>query len=203
VGLLYDSKALDDAEALVSDWTPEEREYLRTAVTKDALQTPFRDGTVQDVAIEMVRIAKEGLTRRGANEENFVDGLMDMATSGVTRADEMLGQVRQQVGDEHRQGVRRLRVLTRSLETLESRTRRGREETKGFFTKRKKRVLDDEIIYFTYRNFLRRVATSSTSSRVVLPLFYCTNGMRVTSSHARQRRLRSRLSDQLGDVAEF
>ena len=90
VGLLYDSKALDDAEALVSDWTPEEREYLRTAVTKDALQTPFRDGTVQDVAIEMVRIAKEGLTRRGANEENFVDGLMDMATSGVTRADEML-----------------------------------------------------------------------------------------------------------------
>ena len=90
VGLLYDSKALDDAEALVSDWTSEEREYLRTAVTKDALQTPFRDGTVQDVAIEMVRIAKEGLTRRGANEENFVDGLMDMATSGVTRADEML-----------------------------------------------------------------------------------------------------------------
>ena len=90
VGLLYDSKALDDAEALVSDWTPEEREYLRTAVTKDALQTPFRDGTVQDVAIEMVRIAKEGLARRGANEENFVDGLMDMATSGVTMADEML-----------------------------------------------------------------------------------------------------------------
>ena len=90
VGLLYDSKALDDAEALVSDWTPEEREYLRTAVTKDALQTPFRDGTVQDDAVEMVRIAKEGLARRGANEENFVDGLMDMATSGVTRADEML-----------------------------------------------------------------------------------------------------------------
>ena len=37
----------DDAEALVSDWTSEEREYLRTAVTKDALQTPFRDGTVR------------------------------------------------------------------------------------------------------------------------------------------------------------
>ena len=35
-----------DAEALVADWTSEEREYLRTAVTKDGLQTPFRDGTV-------------------------------------------------------------------------------------------------------------------------------------------------------------
>ena len=56
-----------DAEKLVADWTPEEKEYLRHAVTKDALQTPFRDGTVQDVAIEMVKIAKEGLRRRGAN----------------------------------------------------------------------------------------------------------------------------------------
>ena len=90
VGLLYDRKALDDAEALVSDWTSEEREYLRTAVTQDALQTPFRDGTVQDVAIEMVRIAKEGLTRRGCNEENFVDGLAEMARTGKTGADIML-----------------------------------------------------------------------------------------------------------------
>ena len=90
VGLLYDEQALADAEALVSDWTSEEREYLRTAVTKDALQTPFRDGTVQDIAIEMVRIAKEGLKRRGANEENFVDGLMEIATSGKTSADRLL-----------------------------------------------------------------------------------------------------------------
>ena len=90
VGLLYDEKALDDAEALVADWTAEEREYLRAAVTKDGLQTKFRDGTVQDIAIEMVRIAKEGLVRRGANEENFVDGLMEMATSGQTQADKLL-----------------------------------------------------------------------------------------------------------------
>ena len=57
---------------------------------KDALQTPFRNGTVQDVAIEMCRIAKEGLTRRGANEENFVDSLIEMANTGVTGSDEML-----------------------------------------------------------------------------------------------------------------
>lgn len=61
---------------VAADWTSEEREYLRTAVTKDGLQTPFRDGTVQDIAKDMVRIAKEGLTRRKCNEENFVDGLM-------------------------------------------------------------------------------------------------------------------------------
>ena len=40
--------------------------------------------------MEMVRISKEGLTRRGCNEENFVDGLMEMATSGQTQADKLL-----------------------------------------------------------------------------------------------------------------
>ena len=90
VGLLYDEQALSDAEALVADWTSEEREYLRVAVTKDGLQTKFRDGTVQDIAIEMVKIAKEGLARRKRNEENFVDGLMEIATSGMTNADRLL-----------------------------------------------------------------------------------------------------------------
>ena len=90
VGLLYDEQALADAAALVADWTSEEREFLRSAVTKEGLQTPFRDGTVQDVAIEMVRISKEGLTRRGANEENFVDELMEMAVSGRSSADALL-----------------------------------------------------------------------------------------------------------------
>ena len=45
---------------------------------------------MQDIAIEMVRISKEGLTRRNCNEENFVDGLMEIATSGKTSADRLL-----------------------------------------------------------------------------------------------------------------
>ena len=39
-----------EALALVSDWTQEEREYLREEVTRGALATPFRGGTVQDLA---------------------------------------------------------------------------------------------------------------------------------------------------------
>ena len=89
-----------DAEKLVADWTPEEKEYLRHAVTKDALQTPFRDGTVQDVAIEMVKIAKEGLRRRGANEENFVDGLMEIATTGKTSSDLLLEAYENEWGED-------------------------------------------------------------------------------------------------------
>ena len=48
---------------------------MRTAVTKNALQTPFRDGTVQDVAIEMVRAFRArglGVDAGRRNEENFV-----------------------------------------------------------------------------------------------------------------------------------
>ena len=61
VGLLYGGPRCR-MRALVATWTP--GWYLRKAVTKDGLQT-VRDGTVQDIAVEMVRIAKEGLTRRG------------------------------------------------------------------------------------------------------------------------------------------
>jgi hypothetical protein len=39
-----------EALALIADWSHEEREYLRDNVPRDALATPFRGGTVQDLA---------------------------------------------------------------------------------------------------------------------------------------------------------
>lgn len=87
VGLLYDEQALSEAEALVADWTQEERDYLRTAVAKDALRAEFRGRTVGELAKEVVLIAKAGLKRRGQNEENFVDGLLEMAETGKSQAD--------------------------------------------------------------------------------------------------------------------
>jgi hypothetical protein len=35
---------------MIADWTQEERDYLRVEVARSALRTPFRDGTVQDLA---------------------------------------------------------------------------------------------------------------------------------------------------------
>ncbi len=40
----------EEAAALIADWTQEERDYLREEVARTALHTPFRDGTVQDLA---------------------------------------------------------------------------------------------------------------------------------------------------------
>jgi len=96
VGLLYDTVALDAAWDLVKDWTAEERAGLRAGVPRHALRTPFRSGTVQDVAREVLAIARDGLARRARNdnwgddETHFLDTLFAIAESGQTPADELL-----------------------------------------------------------------------------------------------------------------
>lgn len=63
VGLLYDQQALDEAAALISDWTTEERAALRAQVPRTAMATPFRGGTVKDLSQRVVAIAKARLLR--------------------------------------------------------------------------------------------------------------------------------------------
>jgi glutamate--cysteine ligase len=68
-GLLYDDAALSEAHDIAMSMLPEEREYLRLEVPKRGLRTPFRDGTVIDLAKTMVGLSRAGLARR-----NFRDG---------------------------------------------------------------------------------------------------------------------------------
>jgi glutamate--cysteine ligase len=95
-GLFYDRAALDGAVDLVADWTREEREALRKAVPRLGLRAPFRGGTVQDVARVMVRLAREGLGRRGLrdssgdDESQFLETLAEIAESGITPAETLL-----------------------------------------------------------------------------------------------------------------
>lgn len=96
VGLLYDQSALDAAWDLVRDWTAEERQALRDGVTAQALDLPFRKGTAQDIAREVVRISQAGLAARarhnsrGEDETMFLDFASEVAASGRVPADEML-----------------------------------------------------------------------------------------------------------------
>ena len=50
VGVLYHEEPLDAAWDWVRDWTLEEHAYLRAEVPRHGLKTPFRGGTVQDLA---------------------------------------------------------------------------------------------------------------------------------------------------------
>src|SRR5690606_24167261 len=96
VGLLYDSGSLDAAWDLVKDWTIEERNALRDEVPRQGLGTPFRDGTLRDVAREMLAISRAGLRARGRldrsgeDECGFLATLAEIAETGITAADSLI-----------------------------------------------------------------------------------------------------------------
>jgi glutamate--cysteine ligase len=97
VGLLYDQSALDAAWMLVEDWTMEEREALRNAVPKLALDAPIPGGRkLLDLAREILPIARAGLTARarfnsgGDNETGFLDPLEEIVASGKVPAQRLL-----------------------------------------------------------------------------------------------------------------
>ncbi len=96
VGLLYDEGILDQALQLVKDWTAEERATLRSEVPKHALQTPFRSGTVLDVAKEVLALSSEGLRRRNRLSDGDLDERVHLApieeglASGMCPADILL-----------------------------------------------------------------------------------------------------------------
>jgi glutamate--cysteine ligase len=90
VGLLYDANVLDDAMTLIRDWTDEERQTLRNEVPRTAIQTPFRKGTVADIAAEVVALARRGLEGRKLGEEQFLAPLEETLALGKTPAERWL-----------------------------------------------------------------------------------------------------------------
>jgi glutamate--cysteine ligase len=97
VGLLYDQGALDAAWDLVSRWTIEERQALRDAVPRLALDAPLPGGgTLRDIAGEVLEIANAGLAARargnfaGDNETGYLDPLREIVRSGKVPAELLL-----------------------------------------------------------------------------------------------------------------
>lgn len=97
VGLLYDPEAFKEAQALIADWTVDEISSLRDQVPKTALKTPFRDGTLNDVAKDVLRIARKGLKNRQRiragnqlDETQYIKPLDSIVASGKTFAEDLL-----------------------------------------------------------------------------------------------------------------
>jgi glutamate--cysteine ligase len=95
-GLCYDSEALDQAWQLCRDFSAAERNALRLQAPVEGLATPFRGGTLQDIAKEVVAIAQGGLERRARldsqdrDERMYLDQLAEIAETGVTPAERLL-----------------------------------------------------------------------------------------------------------------
>ncbi len=98
VGLLYDSTALAAAWDLCRDWTIDEHRHLRDTTPRLGMRTPFRNGTVQDLALRTMEIAETGLAARnvsdwdGRDERKYLHALWEIAKSGITPADEKLAR---------------------------------------------------------------------------------------------------------------
>jgi len=97
VGLLYDDAALDAAWDLVKHWSMDEREDLRNAVPKLALDAPIPGGgTLKDLAGDALAIARAGLNARGKlnasgdTEAGFLAPLDEIVASGKVPAQRLL-----------------------------------------------------------------------------------------------------------------
>ncbi len=95
-GLLYDKQAEDEVWGMIADWQHSEVMALRTAVTRTALNTPFRDTTALKLCEQMLTIASGGLQRlhhtnhAGDDERIFLRPLHEAIASGKTQADRWL-----------------------------------------------------------------------------------------------------------------
>jgi glutamate--cysteine ligase len=97
VGLLYDDGALDAAWDLVKGWSLDERQALRDAVPRLALDAPLPGGgRLGDIAGEVLDIAGAGLKARargnfaGDDETGFLDPLREIVRSGKVPAQRLL-----------------------------------------------------------------------------------------------------------------
>jgi glutamate--cysteine ligase len=95
-GILYDDRAVDEAEALVDGWTYDEIAELRTRVWRDGLRASFRGRPLAEVAQRLVTIADGGLERRaildskGKDERIHLVRLRKLVDEGRTPADVLL-----------------------------------------------------------------------------------------------------------------
>ncbi|CAA7060159.1 unnamed protein product [Microthlaspi erraticum] len=90
VGLLYDEDSLQAVLDMIADWTPQEREMLRTQVPVTGLKTMFRGGPLKHVAEDVIKLATDGLERRGYKETGFLNAIDEVVRTGVTPAEKLL-----------------------------------------------------------------------------------------------------------------
>lgn len=95
-GLFYDDESRRRAWEIFARQNRQEREELYRTSWRRALKTPFEDRTLREVALEVLALSAAGLTRqrvqnaRGLDETIYLEGIWEIAESGVTLAERLL-----------------------------------------------------------------------------------------------------------------
>jgi glutamate--cysteine ligase len=96
MGVLYDAAALEAAWDLCKAWKIEDHERLRADVARRGLKAEIAGRSVQDVAQDLLAIAKQGLKTRNrlsggmVDETGYLAELEHIAETGVTPAERLL-----------------------------------------------------------------------------------------------------------------
>ena len=96
MGIFYDSQALAAAWDLCKDWKIEDHERLRADVARRGLQAEIAGRKAQDVAKDMLAIARSGLKNRNrlsggmVDETGYLTELEHIAETGITPAERLL-----------------------------------------------------------------------------------------------------------------
>lgn len=100
VGLLYDSEAQEATWSLVKNISIEEIQDMRANVPKLALKAPFREGTLNELARNVLNISELGLKNRArggvmsTNETEYLDPLRSIVETGKSPAENLLERYR-------------------------------------------------------------------------------------------------------------
>ncbi len=97
-GLMYNSKVLDEAHAMISKWTYYDVLDLEQCLNKDGLNASFNGYFVIDLLTELLSLSKIGLSERnirnheGATEEIYLEPLFQILVKKRTPADELINE---------------------------------------------------------------------------------------------------------------
>jgi len=114
VGLLYDSSTQTQVADLIADWTQAERDELRVQSPLLGLQTPFRSGTLLDVAREVLQLAEQGLKNRarsdgaGGDETQFLAYLQKVVADGQSPAEALVKKFHEEWNGDVREAYKEL-----------------------------------------------------------------------------------------------
>jgi glutamate--cysteine ligase len=95
-GIFYDREALAATRALFAGQSPAAREELYRQAWRLGLKTPLAGRTLREAALDALAYARAGLGRqrqqnaRGQDESIYLEGLCEIADSGITLAERLL-----------------------------------------------------------------------------------------------------------------
>jgi glutamate--cysteine ligase len=97
-GILYDERALDQADELTASFSEGELDDVRPRVAREGLEASFRDGRVSGIVARLLDIARGGLERRarldptGRDERHFLEPLEKLSGTSLSAADRLIAR---------------------------------------------------------------------------------------------------------------